>query len=203
MLSSCINTSMKNIKLSQWAKQNNFTYTGAYNLFKRGMIPNAHQLPTGTILVEDGAPVNNKIKTVVYSRVSSSQQKENLNSQAKRVSQFCTANGWSIDEVIKDFGSGLNDTRQGIEKILKSNEPLRIVIEHKDRLTRFGFNYIDLHIRQNGGEIIVINNVEDGEEDIVQDFVSVITSMCARIYGKRRGKRKTEKIVSELLDENN
>lgn len=192
---------MKNIKLSQWAKQNNYTYTGAYNLFKKGLIPDAYQLPTGTILVPTETTVNKKIKTVVYARVSSSQQKENLDNQAKRVSQFCSANGWSIDEIVKDIGSGLNDSRNGIEKILKFDSPIRLVVEHKDRLTRFGFNYIDIAIRKNGGEVIVINNVMDGEEDIIQDFVSVITSMCARIYGERRGKRKTEKIVTELQNE--
>lgn len=80
-------------------------------------------------------------------------------------------------------------------KLLKEQKATKIIIEHKDRLTRFGFNYIkELYL----GEIIIVNNTDNYKEDIIQDFISIITSFCARIYGNRRSKRKTEKIIQQL-----
>lgn len=74
-------------------------------------------------------------------------------------------------------------------------------MEHKDRLTRFGFNYIETLLKNRGGEIVVINQVTSDKEDLIQDFISVITSFCARIYGQRRSKRSTEKLIKELETE--
>ena len=73
-----------------------------------------------------------------------------------------------------------------------------IVVEHKDRLTRFGFNYIEQLLAMQGRRIEVINQAENGKEDLVQDFVSLITSFCARLYGQRRSKGKTERLIAEL-----
>jgi predicted site-specific integrase-resolvase len=70
-------------------------------------------------------------------------------------------------------------------------------VEHKDRLTRFGFKYIESLMELQGRKIEVINNLDD-KDDLIQDFVSVITSFCARIYGQRRSKRSTEKLIKEL-----
>jgi predicted site-specific integrase-resolvase len=83
------------------------------------------------------------------------------------------------------------------------NDPTarRIVVEHKDRLTRFGFNYIETLLKQQGRSIEVINTAADGKEDLLQDFIAIITSFCARLYGQRRSKRKTEKIIAELTDD--
>ena len=75
------------------------------------------------------------------------------------------------------------------------------MVEHKDRLTRFGFNYIETLLKQQGRSIEVINMAADGKEDLLQDFIAIITSFCARLYGQRRSKRKTEKIIAELTDD--
>ena len=71
-------------------------------------------------------------------------------------------------------------------------------MEHKDRLTRFGFNYIKILFEESGMEIEVINESENDKDDLMQDFVSIITSFCARLYGLRRSKRKTEQLLKEL-----
>ena len=71
----------------------------------------------------------------------------------------------------------------------------KVVVEHKDRLTRFGFNYLK---QLWDVEIIVINEVVEDEKDLMQDFVSLVTSFCARLYGKRRTKRNTEKLIQDL-----
>jgi len=186
----------KKIKLSEWAKINNYTYRGAFNVWKRGDIPNAIQLESGTILIEIDDKKSDKPEyNVVYARVSSSENRANLNSQAERVSQFCNAKGWVVHEVTMECASGLNDSRQKLQKILKDKKATRIIVEHKDRLTRFGFQYIKTMF---DGEIVVINEAQESEADLMQDFISLVTSFCARIYGNRRSKRKTEQLIKEL-----
>lgn len=183
------------MKLSEYARLNSVTYRTAWQWYKDGKIEGAKQLNTGTVVVPDmKKPVRDEY-VVVYSRVSSSENKSNLENQAQRLIDFCLAKGWIIKEVIKETGSGLNDSRKKLLKLLKERKATKIVIEHKDRLTRFGFNYIKELF---DGEIVVVNEAENDKQDLIQDFISVITSFCARIYGQRRSKRKTEKIIQEL-----
>ena len=130
------------MKLSQWAKKNSVTYTTALSHFNKGLIKGAYQLSTGTIVTPVESVTPKKDYLVIYARVSSSENKTNLDAQAERLIQFCTANGWTIDEVIKECASGLNDERPKLLKLFKERKATKIVVEHKDRLTRFGFNYI-------------------------------------------------------------
>lgn len=183
------------MKLSQWAKKTGYSYRGAFNVFHKGLIPNSRQLPNGTIIIDEPPKQIKDEYNVVYSRVSSSENKSNLDSQANRVCQFCNAKGWIIHEIVKECASGLNDKRPKLQKILKENKATRIIVEHKDRLTRFGFEYIKTLY---DGEIIIINEVQEEQSDLMQDFVSLITSFCTRLYGRRRNKRRTEKLIKEL-----
>lgn len=188
------------MKLREWAIKNSVCYKTAYRMFRNGLINNARQLPTGTIVIDEDLKQNIKSEyNVVYSRVSSTENKNNLDSQAKRVRDFCNARGWVVNEIVKECASGLNDKRPKLQKILNDKKATRIIVEHKDRLTRFGFEYIKTLF---DGEIIVINEVIEDDpdimQDIMQDFVSIVTSFCARIYGQRRSKRKTESIIKEL-----
>ena len=190
-------------KLRDYAKENNVTYQTAYNHFKAGLISGAYQLETGTIVIPDYHNYND-IKqdyVVTYARVSSSKNKDNLKTQSKRLIDFCNARGWQTNENITEIGSGVNDNRQKLSKILKQEKATKIVIEHKDRLTRFGFEYIKELCNKFNCEIIIVNNTEGEKEDLMQDFVSIITSFCAKIYGQRRSTRKTEQIIKELNNE--
>jgi predicted site-specific integrase-resolvase len=176
-------------------------------MFQANQIPGAYKLPSSTIIVPDSAiPTQQEssnapkdIKVCIYARVSSAQNKDNLESQAKRIEQFCLAKGWRIERAIKEIGSGVNDRRPQLESIIKSiNDYDYVVVEHKDRLTRFGFNYFNSFCPN---KFYVINQTEDKTEDLVGDLVSIITSFCSRLYGKRRGKRKTEKLIKELQND--
>ena len=75
------------------------------------------------------------------------------------------------------------------------------MVEHKDRLTRFGFNYIEVLLEKSQQRVEVINYIQEEKEDLINDLVSIITSFCARIYGQRRTKRKTEYLIKELKKE--
>lgn len=184
------------VKLSEYAKKNSISYQTAWSHFKNGKIPNARQLPTGTVVIDETKDSNSEY-TVVYARVSSAENKSNLDSQADRLVKFCEANGYVVNEVVKECASGLNDYRPKLCKILESRKATRLVIEHKDRLTRFGFNYIKILF--DTCDIIVVNECEE-DQDLFEDFVSLVTSFCARIYGRRRSKRKTEQIINALND---
>lgn len=184
------------MKLSKWAKDRGVCYKTAWMMWKRGEL-DAYQLPTGTVIVrEPKSELPNKV--VIYARVSSSENKSNLESQAKRLEQYAIARGYQIYKVVKEVGSGVNDTRKQLEKILPDKNYRILIVEHKDRLTRFGFNYIKIYFEDVGKSIEVVNESGNDKGDLMQDFVSIITSFCARIYGLRRSKRKTEKIIEEL-----
>lgn len=195
------------MKLPEYAKRIGVTRFTAHKWFHEGKIPGAYQLPSGLIYVPDSIFDTEKQKpkglTVVYARVSSSEQrKTNLETQAERLTQFAIANGWIVDKVIKEVGSGLNDDRKKLTDLLRSDAKIdRIIVEHKDRLTRFGFNYLQILADKLGFEIIVVNPTMTDNEDLMQDFASIITSFCARLYGRRRAKHQTEKIIQSLNQE--
>jgi putative resolvase len=186
------------MKLSHWAKEKGIQYNSAYKMFRKGQIPLAYKLQSGTIIVPTETNLNKQEYVVTYSRVSSSEDKTILDSQSKRLIDFCNAKGWTTNENIKEIGSGLNDKRPKLLKILKEGKATKIVVEHKDRLSRFGSNYIECAAKHFNCQVIYINNIQDEKEDLVQDFVNVITSFCARLYGQRRTKRQTEKLIKTL-----
>lgn len=146
-------------------------------------------------------PKNEKV--VIYCRVSSTINKKNLETQKQRLISYCNAKGYQVSQIVEEFGSGINDRRPKLEKLLKDQDFTKLVVEHKDRLTRLGFNYIQTLLKKNDIEIEVVTNVDTDQEDIIQDFVSIITSYCARIYGKRRSRRNTERLIAELKNDTN
>ena len=190
------------MKLSQYAKKMGVTYQTAHKWFKHGQIDGAYQLSTGTIVVPDEQEQSKRTKTVIYARVSSNEQRQtNLITQADRLVDFCLANGWIVDDIVKEVGSGLNDTRKQLNKLLKDPTIKRIVVEHRDRLTRFGFHYLEILADIEGFEIIVANKTLDNDkDDLISDFTAIITSFCARLYSKRRQKHKQDQLEKLLLD---
>ena len=189
------------MKLSTYARSLGISYRTAWRWFKAGKV-SGFQADTGTIIVlEPSAAVTPTAvhhKTAIYTRVSAAENKDNLEGQVKRLLDYCAAKGYSIAAVVKEIGSGVNDTRPKLVKLLTDPTIGLIVVEHKDRLTRFGFNYLEQLLAMQGRKIEVISLAEDGKEDLVQDFVSIVTSFCAQLYGQRRSKRKTERIIAEL-----
>lgn len=195
------------MKLPEYAKRIGVTRFTAHKWFHEGKIPGAYQLPSGLIYVPDSIfdaeQPKSKGLTVVYARVSSSEQRKiNLETQAERLTQFAIANGWVVDKVIKEVGSGLNDERKKLTDLLRSDVKIdRIIVEHKDRLTRFGFNYLQILADKLGFEIVVVNPTMTDHDDLMRDFASIITSFCARLYSRRRAKRQTEKLIQSLNQE--
>ena len=143
------------------------------------------------------------VRVILYARVSSSENRKNLESQMNRLRGYAAAKGYLVIQEVQEVGSGLNDGRKKLNKILENPTNFDVLlVEHKDRLTRFGFTYIELLLQNVNKCVEVINEVSSDKEDLIQDFVSVITSFCARIYGRRRSQRITEKMIQELKEPN-
>jgi len=186
--------------LKDYARDHGIKYRAAWNRFKAGKIPSAFKDDFGKILIREDKP-NRPLKVFCYARVSSSQNKANLESQAERIIHFANLSGLPVHSIIKEIGSGLNDKRPKLLKILNDIEITHIVVEHKDRLTRFGFNFLKDWMASRQCQIIVMNNVKTDKEDLMQDFISLVTSMVVRLYGLRRSKRKTEQLIKEFQND--
>ncbi len=190
------------MKLRTFAQRAGVRYETAWRWFKAGKIK-GQQLESGTIVImEELNPViAGEQIVVVYARVSANENRPNLNSQAERLCAYCAAKGWKAHKIVKEVGSGVNDGRKKLLALLADPTITVIVVEHKDRLTRFGFKYIETLLAIQGRRIEVVNVTENPIEDIIADFVSILYSFCAKLYGQRRAKRKTEKLVQELTEE--
>lgn len=185
-------------KISQYARKNNVTIRTIWNWIKQDKVKTERTKTGGWLVVEDDE--NKYEKVAIYARVSSSENKNNLEKQKERLLNYCSAKGYKVHYIITEIGSGLNNNRPKLEKLLLDNTITKIVVEHKDWLARFGLNYIEKLLYLNGRSIEYINPVTNEKEDIIQDFVSIITSFTARLYGQRRSKRKTIELIEELKE---
>ena len=184
------NVLQKQIKLSEYAKNKSITYRTAWTRFIEGRIKGAYKDETGHVLVPiESAETTNAI---IYARVSSPERKASLIEQQKRLEEFASIKGFNIIGSYKEITSGMNDNRAILNKILDRDDWSYIVIENKDRLTRFGFNYLQKLLNKQNKEIIVINDTNDDKEDLIKDLVSIIYSFSARLYGLRRRKNRSE-----------
>jgi putative resolvase len=138
-------------------------------------------------------------RTVLYARVSSSDQKADCARQADRLRALAAAHGWANVEVVTEIGSGLNGHRKQLVRLLSDPTVRRIVVEHRDRLARFGVEYIEAAMTAQGRTLVF---AEAGEQklDIVQDFVDAVTSMCARIYGQRAAKNRARRALAAAAE---
>ena len=186
--------------LKEYARDHGIKYRAAWNRFKAGKIPSAFKDDFGKILIREDKP-DRPLKVFCYARVSSSQNKAKLESQAERIIHFANRSGLPVHSIIKEIGSGLDDKRPKLLKILNNIEITHIVVERKDRLTRFGFNFLKDWMASRQCQIIVINNVEIDKEDLMQDFISFVTRMVTKLYGLRRSKRKTEQLIKGLQND--
>lgn len=140
-------------------------------------------------------------KVVTYCRVSSAGQKNDLISQRKAVEAFCLAAGKEVHEKFEDIGSGLNYKRKSFVKIMEMVEQgavSEIVVAHKDRLVRFGFEWFDKFCKDHGVNILVMNaDSLSPEEEMTKDLLSIIHCFSSRLYGLRKYKKKIIEMAKE------
>jgi putative resolvase len=165
------------VKLRTFAQWAGVRYETAWRWFKAGKIK-GYQLDTKTIVITEELSQHpeREIIVVVYARVSANEHRPNLERQAERLAAYCVAKGWKVHKVVKEVGSGVNDNRKKLLAILADPTITVIVVEHKDRLTRFGFRYIETLLAVQGRRIEVVNVTENPIEDIISDLTSIIYS---------------------------
>ncbi|MDF2956988.1 MAG: putative site-specific integrase-resolvase [Candidatus Alkanophagales archaeon MCA70_species_1] len=142
-----------------------------------------------------------KNTAIIYARVSTRKQMEYLKRQRERLVDFCRSRGLKIVEIIEDIGSGLNERRRGLKKLLKlvrEGKAKKVVVECEDRLTRFGLGYLKEIFDDYGVELVVVNQESKSpEEELVRDLIAIVTSFSGRIYGKRGARRIVQTIKEE------
>ena len=168
----------------------------AYRWFREGKLPvPAQRLPTGTIVVASRASAGNATgPATVYARVSSHDQRADLDRQVARSSEWATANGLVVAEVVTEVGSGMDGKRRRLARLLADPAAVTIVVEHRDRLARFGVEHLEAALSAQGRRVVV---VDQGEvtDDLVRDMTEVLTSFCARLYGRRGARNRAEKAL--------
>ncbi|MHB8294928.1 MAG: IS607 family transposase [Acidimicrobiales bacterium] len=181
------------MNLSDWAKQVGVSKFTAYKWFQEGKLPVPAERVGRLILVSTPAPRFSG-KTAVYARVSSHDQRADLDRQVARVTAWATTAGLSVDEVVTEIGSGMNGKRRKIAKLLSDGEVTTIVVEHRDRLARFGVEHLEAALSAQGRRLMVVDEGEV-EDDLVRDMTEVLTSFCARLYGRRGARNRAMKAL--------
>ena len=141
-------------------------------------------------------------KTIAYARVSSHDQKSDLERQKQALEMYCSSQGWT-HEIVADLGSGMNYHKKGLKRVLNEildNKVGRLVLTHKDRLLRFGAELVFSICEAKEVEVVIINKGEDTtfEEDLAKDVLEIITVFSARLYGSRS--RKNQKLIDGIKD---
>ncbi|WP_042667868.1 IS607 family transposase [Desulfurococcus amylolyticus] len=191
----------------------------SYRTFKRWVSEgrvNVVRTPSGRMRVPyseverilGGRPEAREVRAVVYARVSSSDQKSDLERQVQYLTQYCSAKGYRVVDVLSDVASGLKADRRGLLKLFNyvvSRQVDVVVVTYRDRLTRFGFEYLEYFFRQYGVRIEVIYGDEpkDAHRELVEDLLSIVTSFAGKLYGMRSHRKKRlvegfKKLVEEV-----
>ena len=182
------------MKLSEWAERQGIHYMTAWRWWKAGKLPvPAYQTPSGSIMVE--LPEVSSGRAVIYARVSSHDQRSDLDRQIARVARWATREGLEVAEV----GAGLDGKRIKLRRLLADPQATTIMVERRDRLARFGVEYLAAALAAQGRRIVV---VEEGEttDDLVRDMVEALTSFCARLYGRRGARNRAMRAVTATKD---
>ena len=154
----------------------------------------ARRLASGTIWV-DAAMAGDAGRVVVYARVSSHDQRAGLDRQVARVTGWATSNGHQVSEVASEVGSGMSGNRPELRRILSDPSVTVIVVEHRDRLARFGVEQLESALAAAGRRVLVADPGETAD-DLVRDMIEVLTSMCARLHGRRGARNRAMRAVT-------
>jgi putative resolvase len=178
------------MKLAEWARANGVHPQTAYRWFRQGTMPvPARRLPSGTILVEaPGSGVPDR-GAVLYARVSAHDQRPDLDRQVARLAGWAAEQGIGVAEVVTEVGSGLNGRRPKLARLLADPQATMIVVEHPDRLARFGVEHLEAALSAQGRRLVVVDPSET-TDDLVRDMIDVLTSFCARLYGRRGARNR-------------
>ena len=183
------------VNLREWALAQGVHPVTAYRWYREGKLPVPARRAGRLILVDpDPKPVEGG-RVVAYCRVSSADQSDDLERQVGRVVTGATGRGLAVNQVVTEVGSGMNGHRRKLTRVLSDPAATVLVVEHRDRLTRFGFEHLAASLAACGRRIVVLDEAET-TDDLVRDVTEVLTSLCARLYGRRSASRRAAKAVA-------
>ena len=181
--------------LSEWAEIQGVHRTTAYRWFREGTLPvPAVKVGHRTILVypeSEGEPVGG---VGLYARVSSHDQKADLDRQVARLASWAAGSGATVVRLEAEVGSGMNGNRPKVHRLLADPAVKTVVVEHRDRLGRMGIDMVEAALSATGRRLVVLDPAEV-EDDLVRDMTEVLTSFCARLYGRRGARNRAEKAL--------
>jgi putative resolvase len=187
------------MKLAAWARANGVHPQTAYRWFRQGTMPvPARRLPSGTILVEvpgGNSDGTEEQRVVLYARVSAHDQRTDLDRQVARLSAWAAGQGIVVAEVVGEVGSGLKGRRPRLRRLLADPTVTVIVVEHRDRLAPFGVEYLEAALGAQARRLLVLDPGETSD-DLVSDMIEVLTSFCARLYGRRGARNRALRAVT-------
>jgi predicted site-specific integrase-resolvase len=185
------------VNLKEWAVANGVHPVTAYRWFKEGKLPVPATRVGGLILIDQPAGTTSTGVTVVYARVSSADQRQDLERQVARVATWATGRNLSVDRVVTEVGSALNRRRRKLLALLRDPEVTTIVVEHRDRFARFGAEYVEAVLSASGRRLLVVDPAEV-DDDLAGDVTEILTSLCARLYGRRAAANRAARAVATL-----
>lgn len=168
----------------------------AYRWFREGTLPVPAERVGRLILVKTAASASAAAAGVVlYARVSSHDRRSDLDRQVARLTAWATERDLGVGQVVCEVGSGLNGKRPKLRRILSDPDARVIVVEHRDRLARFGVEHLEAALSAQGRRIVVADPGET-TDDLVCDMIEVLTGMCARLYGRRGARNRAMRAVT-------
>ncbi|MCH4843246.1 IS607 family transposase [Bifidobacterium pseudolongum] len=190
--------------VKEWAAREGLHPQTVWKWCREGTMPvPVEHTPTGMWLIHDpkyetrSCATPDGSRTVCYARVSSADQKTDLQRQADRIKAFALSMGVEHPEVVTETGSGMNEHRRKLNRLLADPTVGTVIVEHRDRLARVNFELVENALKAQGRRVIVVDDTEL-DDDLVRDMTEVLTSLCARLYGRRAAKHKAQAALEAM-----
>ena len=190
--------------VKEWAAREGLHPQTVWKWCREGTMPvPVEHTPTGMWLIHDpkyetrSCATPDGSRTVCYARVSSADQKTDLQRQADRIKAFALSMGVEHPEVVTETGSGMNDKRRKLNRLLADPTVGTVIVEHRDRLARMNFELVENALKAQGRRVIVVDDTEL-DDDLVRDMTEVLTSLCVRLYGRRAAKHKAQRALEAM-----
>ena len=190
--------------VKEWAAREGLHPQTVWKWCREGTMPvPVEHTPTGMWLIHDpkyetrSCATPDGSRTVCYARVSSADQKTDLQRQADRIKAFALGMGVEHPEVVTETGSGMNDKRRKLNRLLADPTVGTVIVEHRDRLARMNFELVENALKAQGRRVIVVDDTEL-DDDLVRDMTEVLTSFCVRLYGRRAAKHRAQRALEAM-----
>lgn len=193
------------MRVREWAEREGFNVQTVWQWCREDRMPVPFErTKTGTIIINDPKyetprePSRNG-RTVCYARVSSPDQRNDLQRQADRLKAFALSMGVEKPEVVTETGSGMNDSRRKLNRLLADPTVGTIIVEHRDRLARMNAGLVESALKAAGRRLVVVDDSES-DDGLVSDMTEALTSFCARLYGRRAARDKAKAALKAADD---